>query len=179
MTEPDHSADNTQGGISLDNLAMQAQEVLDGTSDDVLAELIALNGSSESGPFNQNTIAATILPMRRLFMIFLLVLMPLQLSWAAMASYCQHETGAAAKHFGHHDHQHKAADGKDAAPDPAKTGGGDPDCASCHAGGTSVLADALTIHLVADSSLGTADHRARLTSPPFERIERPQWRVLA
>lgn len=127
----------------------------------------------------QNTIAATILPMRRLFMIFLLVLMPLQLSWAAMASYCQHETGAAAKHFGHHDHQHKAADGKDAAPDPAKTGGGDPDCASCHAGGTSVLADALTIHLVADSSLGTADHRARLTSPPFERIERPQWRVLA
>ena len=44
--EPDHSADNTQGGISLDNLAMQAQEVLDGTSDDVLAELIALNGSS-------------------------------------------------------------------------------------------------------------------------------------
>ena len=117
--------------------------------------------------------------MRRLFMIFLLVLMPLQLSWAAMASYCQHETGAAAKHFGHHDHQHKAADGKDAAPDPAKTGGGDPDCASCHAGGTSVLADALTIHLVADSSLGTADHRARLTSPPFERIERPQWGVLA
>ena len=46
MTEPDHSADNTQGGISLDNLAIQAQEVLDGTSDDVLAELIALNGSS-------------------------------------------------------------------------------------------------------------------------------------
>jgi hypothetical protein len=33
--------------------------------------------------------------------------------------------------------------------------------------------------LVADSSLATADHRARLTPPPFERIERPQWRVLA
>lgn len=44
--KPDHSADDTQGGISLDNLATQAQEVLDGTSDDVLAELIALNGSS-------------------------------------------------------------------------------------------------------------------------------------
>ena len=44
--EPDYSADDTQGGISLDNLATQAQEVLDGTSDDVLAELIALNGSS-------------------------------------------------------------------------------------------------------------------------------------
>ena len=56
--------------------------------------------------------------------------MPLQLSWAAMASYCQHKTGAAAKHFGHHDHQHKAADGKEKAPDPAKTGGNDLDCAS-------------------------------------------------
>ena len=44
--EPDHSADDTQGDINLDNLASQAQEVLDGTSDDVLAELIALNGSS-------------------------------------------------------------------------------------------------------------------------------------
>jgi len=44
--EPDYSADDTQGDISLDNLATQAQEVLDGTSDDVLTELIALNGSS-------------------------------------------------------------------------------------------------------------------------------------
>ena len=44
--EPDHSAEDTQGDINLDNLATQAQEVLDGTSDDVLAELIALNGSS-------------------------------------------------------------------------------------------------------------------------------------
>jgi serine/threonine-protein kinase HipA len=44
--EPDHGADETQIDISLDNLATQAQEVLDGTSDDVLAELIALNGSS-------------------------------------------------------------------------------------------------------------------------------------
>lgn len=44
--EPDHSADYTQGDISLDSLASQAQEVLDGTSDDVLAELIILNGSS-------------------------------------------------------------------------------------------------------------------------------------
>ena len=44
--KPDHSADDTQDDINLDNLASQAQEVLDGTSDDVLAELIALNGSS-------------------------------------------------------------------------------------------------------------------------------------
>ena len=44
--EPDYSADNTQDEISLDSLATQVQEVMDGVSDDVLAELIALNGSS-------------------------------------------------------------------------------------------------------------------------------------
>ncbi len=44
--EPDYSADNTQDEISLDSLATQVQEVMDGVSYDVLAELIALNGSS-------------------------------------------------------------------------------------------------------------------------------------
>jgi len=44
--EPDYSDDNTHDHISLDMLATQAQDVLDGASDDVLAELIALNGSS-------------------------------------------------------------------------------------------------------------------------------------
>tara|TARA_B100001989_G_C24549995_1_gene473689 strand:- start:165 stop:1406 length:1242 start_codon:yes stop_codon:yes gene_type:complete len=44
--EPDYSIDKKSDDISLDNLALQAQGVLDGTSNDVLAELIALNGSS-------------------------------------------------------------------------------------------------------------------------------------
>jgi succinate dehydrogenase/fumarate reductase-like Fe-S protein len=107
--------------------------------------------------------------MPRLFMIFLIVLMPLQLSWAAMASYCQHETGAAAK----------AADGKEKAPDPAKTGGNDLDCASCHASCPSILHENLTPPPILSSSLLIADHWARLTSPSFQRLERPKWRVLA
>ena len=44
--EPDYSATDTHDEINLDSLAIQAQEVLDGASEDVLAELIALNGSS-------------------------------------------------------------------------------------------------------------------------------------
>lgn len=44
--EPDQSADELHALISLDNLAEQAQDVLDGTSDDVLQELLSLNGSS-------------------------------------------------------------------------------------------------------------------------------------
>lgn len=121
----------------------------------------------------------TLEDMRKWLAIFLLVLMPLQLSWAAVTSYCQHETGASAKHFGHHDHQHKAADGKETAPDTAKIGGGDPDCASCHAGCSSALPVEMTLPTMFTSSLGIADYWARLTSPPFERLERPQWRVLA
>lgn len=44
--EPNHSAEDTQDDINLDRLASQAQEVMDGASDDVLEELISLNGSS-------------------------------------------------------------------------------------------------------------------------------------
>lgn len=44
--EPDHSIEEQYQDISLDHLANQAQDVLDGASDDVLEELIALNGSS-------------------------------------------------------------------------------------------------------------------------------------
>ncbi|GAB4195032.1 MAG: type II toxin-antitoxin system HipA family toxin [Wenzhouxiangellaceae bacterium] len=44
--QPDYSDHGKQTGINLDTLATQAQEVLRGASDEVLAELIALNGSS-------------------------------------------------------------------------------------------------------------------------------------
>lgn len=117
--------------------------------------------------------------MRKWLVMFLLVFLPLQVSWAAAASYCQHEAGASAKHFGHHAHQHKAADGKDASSDPAKTLGGDPDCASCHAGCLSVLPGNVKLASLIGSSMDVADYRERLTSPIPERLERPQWRYLA
>jgi serine/threonine-protein kinase HipA len=44
--EPDHSSDENQNDIVLDVLAAHAADVLAGNSDDVLSELIALNGSS-------------------------------------------------------------------------------------------------------------------------------------
>jgi hypothetical protein len=42
--------------------------------------------------------------MRRCLAILLLVMLPLQFSWAAVANYCGHETGATVDHVGHHDH---------------------------------------------------------------------------
>ena len=44
--EPDYSEDISDDEINLDVLAKQTQEVMDGEADDVLHELIALNGSS-------------------------------------------------------------------------------------------------------------------------------------
>ena len=44
--EPDHSAEETDFQINLDELATQAQNVLDGEAEEVLQELLALNGSS-------------------------------------------------------------------------------------------------------------------------------------
>ena len=44
--EPDHSDESHNAAINLDVLARQARDVLEGEADDVLAELIALNGSS-------------------------------------------------------------------------------------------------------------------------------------
>lgn len=44
--EPDQSAHEADGAIILDKLAEQAQDVLSGVSDDVLGELLSLNGSS-------------------------------------------------------------------------------------------------------------------------------------
>ena len=44
--EPDHSTNENSENINLDKLAKQTQEVLEGASDEVLQDLLALNGSS-------------------------------------------------------------------------------------------------------------------------------------
>ena len=44
--EPDYSIEDGSNAISLNQLAAQAQDVLDGSAEDVLQELLALNGSS-------------------------------------------------------------------------------------------------------------------------------------
>lgn len=50
--------------------------------------------------------------MRRLLVLFLMVIFPLQSVWAAVGSLCQHEAGRTAQqHLGHHAHQHQQAAG--------------------------------------------------------------------
>jgi len=124
------------------------------------------------------------LGMRALLLALLLIL-PLQFSWAATARYCGHESAQAqpeGQHPGHHSHQHRTVQGKAtqvsswALTRTTASQLPDADCGFCHA---SVAPYALT-----QSPSQTA---ARLDqdfvsghSPPFStradhRIDRPNW----
>lgn len=134
--------------------------------------------------------------MRRILAIVLLAFLPFQFSWAAVASYCGHETQAGVEHFGHHDHDHQhhadASDGAglDANPttipdvnsdagDGKALGAMDLDCGHCH-GTCSAM---LTLPMGLPGALSTAlpsvtlDETGGAHAPT--RPERPQWLPLA
>lgn len=112
--------------------------------------------------------------MRRFLIIFLLFILPLQVSWAAVGSYCKHETGAAAKHFGHHEHKHHPQKSE-----PTKDSSGralDKDCAVCHLGAAGMIT---TSTVNASTNLQVAERIAtevRFFKPLSpDRPERPKW----
>jgi len=117
--------------------------------------------------------------MFRLVALLLALLLPLQFAWGAAAAYCPHEAAPrVAGHFGHHEHVHKdAADAKQPAGGKQLV---DNDCASCHAAGSAIAADATQ-----GPAPALAVRRVAFpTSPPptsaFARApDRPQWLRLA
>lgn len=116
--------------------------------------------------------------MRRLFTILLLVLLPLQLSWASVAVYCQHETGSQAQHFGHHDHHHQASLGQDDT-DAKLLGGIDNDCGGCHAGCFVAILGDISATPSQIAAVVISDYRTIQSLSPFEIPERPNWGTLA
>ncbi len=123
--------------------------------------------------------------MRRLLAIVLLALLPLQFSWAAVASYAEGEVQA--EHGGHvdHHHQHQADAGLQAAAEQVAgdaTGSAEADCGQshchhCHCVGMPSLANTLSTdpatarpHALTSDTAGS--HAAT-------RPERPQWAALA
>ena len=120
--------------------------------------------------------------MRRWLTAMLLVLLPLQSFWAAAATYCAHEQGAASQHFGHHEHRHHGtaakADGAEADARNALAGD-DLDCACCHLSCAQPLVSAVSVPVVAPRE------RWAPTPPPWREtvvilvIERPNWRRAA
>lgn len=124
--------------------------------------------------------------MRRWLAILLLVLLPTQMSWAVLADYCAHPSGAAADHVGHHDHAahgHGAmaeaagdAGGLDAAGSPPDAG---VDCDHCHGH----CAGMLLAPLSAPSGPAAASPEPAAAAPGAAPMpaqpERPQWARLA
>lgn len=115
------------------------------------------------------------------FLVALSFLLPLQVAWGAAAAYCEHETTQGAKHFGHHQHEHKAdAHDAEAKKPVAKKLVVDNDCASCHISSSAIAADALAglwpAGLAAGLVAATSDAHA---SAPTRAPDRPQWRRLA
>src|SRR3990167_6821991 len=114
--------------------------------------------------------------MRRWLAMLMLALLPLQFSWAAVASYCGHETG---QHAEHRRGAQAKADQDSASAAQKAPAGFDFDCGHCHGTCASMPAP------VGDTSpLALASHpvtpvegivRTLAQSPP----ERPQWLPLA
>lgn len=127
-------------------------------------------------------------PVRQLLAIFLLAFLPLQFSWAAVASYCAHETQAGADHFGHHENHADAGSVADRATSPVSTsdvegetapGAMELDCGHCH----SYCSVMLTLPSNLPGPHLTALPNATLVetggSHAPTRPERPQWLPLA
>lgn len=125
---------------------------------------------------------ATLPPVRRILAIVLLALLPLQFSWAAVASYCEHEASVGAGHLGHHEHpQHGAAPvdvDNDHSDDPA-AGSPDVDCGHCHGHSTGLpaLPEGLPAGVSTVAPRASADEAGGAHAPA--RPERPQWAPLA
>lgn len=73
--------------------------------------------------------------MKRYVLIFLLMLLPFQFSWATVAAYCQHETESSTQHIGHHQLDTGKQDldtEKTANKAASNDNGSDADCSFCH-----------------------------------------------
>ncbi len=112
--------------------------------------------------------------MRRLCLILMLLVLPLQVSWAAVSSYCKHESGTAAQHFGHHYHQHKikAAD-KTSADAPIQV---DMDCTFCFASAFGMITvQSTTASADVPQAAPAFAKTVFLASIRPDRPERPKW----
>lgn len=119
--------------------------------------------------------------MRRLVLIFMMCLLPLQWSWAAAASVCAHE-GETATHFGHHEHQHGGeakSDHGEQQPSDSKSGGYHPDCHSCHAMGAVCLAHASDSQPAWAATQHRSDYSRYFPEPPVESFLRPPLNLVA
>ncbi len=115
--------------------------------------------------------------MRRCVVFLLALLVLLQASWAAAASYCEHEevTQRQGAHFGHHAHSHAASEttGKPGAKSMLLAA--DLEHGHCHLSPIALPAiDALAVMESVDDG-PSADLACRVETFIPEGLDRPNW----
>ncbi|NDP60371.1 MAG: cobalt-zinc-cadmium resistance protein [Oxalobacteraceae bacterium] len=112
--------------------------------------------------------------MTRLLLIFLLTVLPLQMSWAVAAVYCVHEDSVAVQHVGHHEHEHKETTKTKSLPTSLLAA--DADCGVCqlgHVGIAQALPEPMPLTVTAPAYSPGHTDLVSLVRP--ERPERPKW----
>jgi hypothetical protein len=118
--------------------------------------------------------------MRRLFAILLLVLVPMQLSLAAVSEYCHDDQSRGARHPGHHEHAIADAhhDGENShAPVPA--GDLHNDCGFCHLGCAAAVLTSPAASIIEAAVMLHDQERHLAHGAPVFLPERPNWASLA
>jgi hypothetical protein len=120
--------------------------------------------------------------VKKFLLIVLLLVLPLQYSWAAAAVYCQHERGAAT-HPGHHAHQHQAQDGR-GQDDVGDDGGATSkafhaDCESCHLFSHATLVPDMPAPLAPTAQSHRAAPARHYVSHIPDSPKRPDWLLVA
>jgi hypothetical protein len=115
--------------------------------------------------------------MRRTLALLLALALLLQMSWAAAATYCEHETSSKeSMHFGHHVHVHKSADGKKQSTSKLTV---DNDCSGCHASHAAIIPLVLS-DVASDTPASVSFSQPFIHgSAPARTPDRPQWLRLA
>jgi hypothetical protein len=124
--------------------------------------------------------------MRRFFAILLLVLLPLNAAYAAVAGVCdtlEHTQGKAA-YFGHHTHEHGDDHAHDAPPaDPDQPGqltaASDHHHAHVHPGFSTLLPGTIGVMPLGGHSPYVALDRRDFVSAPYIHLDRPPIAALA
>ena len=117
-------------------------------------------------------------PVRKLWLVFFILLLPFQFTWSAAAGYCSHETGATVSHVGHHSHVHNAADVVADAGAPLASGD-DLDCGYCHLGCAQPLTRTVSVLSVTQASVYVRPEPSPSSSHVPDWIDRPNWFLAA
>jgi hypothetical protein len=116
--------------------------------------------------------------VKKILLILLLTILPIQYSWSVAAVYCQHEP-AKVTHFGHHGHQHQAQAGDGADTDHGKPAKVHSDCEVCHHAVQASVPGGGALTVPAErgvyASLAPPSYLSFISDGP----QRPNWRLVA